>query len=69
MGGREAVGAFLNGVAVRPIDVAHSDDLVGAGLVGSVEQVSSGAGANHSNANSVVAPRPELMPARSFRWQ
>ena len=55
MSGRGAVRALLDGIAARPVDVAHGHDLVVADPVGGVEQVAhAAAGADHSDAEGVV---------------
>ena len=50
-----AVGALLDGITVWAVGVAHRDDLVGAGMVGSIEKAGdAAAGAYHSDTQSVV---------------
>ena len=39
MGGGETVGPFLDGIAMRPVDIAHGDDLVRTHFVGGIKQV------------------------------
>ncbi len=53
----EALGALLDGVAARSVNIAHCDDLVGevAGSVGSIEQiVHAAAGADDADAQRIV---------------
>ena len=55
VGSRYTVGPFLDGIAVRCIDVADGHDLVGADLVGSIKQIAHpAAGSDDSNANGIV---------------
>ena len=60
VGGGQSVGALLDGIAVRRIDVADGDDLVRTGFIGGIEQATHpAAGADDSDANGVVgAKRP-----------
>src|SRR6202011_5196952 len=56
VGGRRAVGAFLDGIAARSVDVAHRDNLISARLVRGVKQAAhASARADHSDAQSVVS--------------
>jgi hypothetical protein len=58
VGARDSVGAFLDGVAARRINVAHRDDLIAAGLVGRIEQVAhTAACSDNSDAQSVVGAK------------
>ncbi len=55
VGSGETVGALLDGIAVRRIDVADGGDLASAGFIGGVEQAAhAAAGADDSDANGVV---------------
>ena len=55
VGCRGAVGPFLDGVAVRSIDVAHGHDLVRADFVSRIQQAAHpAAGPDYSDANPIV---------------
>ncbi len=58
MGGGDAVGPLLDGIAARRIHIAHGHDLAGADLVGAIEQVLHAAsGSDDSDAKSVVCAK------------
>jgi hypothetical protein len=53
--GSEAVGAKLNGIAMRSVDVAHRGNLIASSSVGGGEQAAhAAAGADHADAKRVV---------------
>jgi len=55
VGGREAVGALSDGLAARPIDVAHGGDLVVADLVGGIQQAAhASSSSDNADAQGVV---------------